>query len=251
MGYFLYLYWPSLSRLIPSAGPVGGGNVVELTGANLSTALLVHFGDAIAFPTAVSEGQLLVTAPPVAGPGTVPVYVTTTGGVSNRLLYTHAAAPSVTGVSPGTGPIAGGTTLVVTGTGLSQVTAVTVGGLPAVSFRAYSDTLLLVVTPPGTPGPADLVITTAGGSVTVAGGFGYQAPTQTAVSSAPDPSVVGEVTATVTAVAPGTGTPTGTVTLAIAGRTPRPCPWSTAGPARCSAPCRRAPTSPPATTTAT
>ncbi|WP_336053081.1 Ig-like domain repeat protein [Streptomyces sp. CA2R101] len=216
VGYFFYQYWPSLSRLIPSAGPVGGGNVVELVGANLNTALLVHFGDAIAFPTAVSERQLLVTAPPVAGPGTVPVYVTTIGGVSNRLLYTYAAAPSVTGVSPGTGPIAGGTTLVVTGTGLSQVTAVTVGGLPAASFRAYSDTLLLVVTPPGAPGPADLVITTAGGSVTVSGGFGYQAPTQTAVSSAPDPSVVGEAvafTAVVTGVPPTTGTPSGTVTF--------------------------------------
>ncbi|WP_328390788.1 Ig-like domain repeat protein [Streptomyces sp. NBC_00400] len=216
VGYFFYLYWPSLSRLIPSAGPVGGGNVVELVGANLSTALLVRFGDAIAFPTAVSEGQLLVTAPPVAGPGTVPVYLTTIGGVSNRLLYTYAAAPSVTGVSPGTGPTAGGTTLVVTGTGLSQVTAVTVGGLPAVSFRASSDTLLLVVTPPGTPGPDDLVITTPGGSVTVSGGFGYQAPTETAVSSAPGPSVVGEAvafTAVVTGVPPTTGTPSGTVTF--------------------------------------
>ncbi|MFJ9469872.1 Ig-like domain repeat protein [Streptomyces caniferus] len=216
IGYFFYLYWPVISRLIPSAGPVGGGNVVELVGANLSTALLVHFGDAIAFPTAVSERQLLVTAPPVAGPGTVPVYVTTIGGVSNQLPYTYAAVPSVTGVSPSTGPIAGGTTLVVSGTGLSRVTAVTVGGVPAVSFRAYSDTLLLVVTPPGTPGPADLVITTPGGSVTVSGGFGYQAPTETAVSSAPDPSAVGEAvtfTAVVTGVPPTTGTPTGTVTF--------------------------------------
>ncbi|MFG2533013.1 Ig-like domain repeat protein [Streptomyces sp. NPDC048516] len=216
VGYFFYLYWPSLSRLIPSAGPVGGGNVVELVGTNLNTALLVHFGAAIAFPTVVSEGQLLVTAPPVAGPGTVPVYVTTVGGVSNRQLYTYVAAPSVSGVSPSTGPIAGGTTLVVTGTGLSQVTAVTVGGLPAVSFRAYSDTLLLVVTPPGTPGPADLVITTPGGSVTVSGAFGYQAPTETAVSSTPDPAVVGEpvaFTAVVTGVPPTTGTPSGIVTF--------------------------------------
>ncbi|MFK0261389.1 Ig-like domain repeat protein [Streptomyces angustmyceticus] len=216
IGYFFYLYWPSISRLIPSAGPVGGGNVVELVGANLSTALLVHFGDAIAFPTAISEGQLLVTAPPVAGPGTVPVYVTTLAGVSNQLPYTYAASPSVNSVSPATGPIAGGTTLVVRGTGLARVTAVTVGGVPAVSFRAYSDTLLLVVTPPGTPGPADLVITTPGGSVTVSGGFGYQAPTETAVSSAPDPSVVGEAvtfTAVVTGVPPTTGTPSGTVTF--------------------------------------
>ncbi|MFF4284315.1 Ig-like domain repeat protein [Streptomyces sp. NPDC001633] len=216
IGYFFYLYWPSISRLIPTTGPVGGGNVVELVGVNLRTALLVRFGDAVAFPTAVSDSQLLVTAPPVAGPGTVPVSVTTLGGVSNRLLYTYIAAPSVAGISPSTGPIEGGTTLVVSGTGLSRVTAVTVDGVPAVSFRAFSDTLLLVVTPPGTPGPADLVITTPGGSVTVSGGYGYQASTRTTVSSAPDPSVVGQavaVTAVVTGVPPTIGTPSGTVTF--------------------------------------
>ncbi|WP_037837630.1 Ig-like domain repeat protein [Streptomyces sp. NRRL S-337] len=216
IGYFFYLYWPSISRLIPTTGPVGGGNVVELVGVNLRTALLVRFGDAVAFPTAVSDSQLLVTAPPVAGPGTVPVSVTTLGGVSNRLLYTYVAAPSVTGVSPSTGPIEGGTTLVVSGTGLSRVTEVTVDGVPAVSFRAFSDSLLLVVTPPGTPGPADLVITTPGGSVTVSGGYGYQASTRTTVSSAPDPSVVGQavaLTAVVTGVPPTTGTPSGTVTF--------------------------------------
>ncbi|BDM74734.1 hypothetical protein HEK616_82210 (plasmid) [Streptomyces nigrescens] len=216
IGYFFYLYWPSISRLMPTTGPVGGGNVVELVGVNLHTALLVRFGDAVAFPTAVSDSQLLVTAPPVAGPGTVPVSVTTLGGVSNQLLYTYVAAPSVTGVSPSTGPIGGGTTLVVSGTGLSRATAVTVDGVPAVSFRAFSDTLLLVVTPPGTPGPADLVITTPGGSVTVRGGYGYQASTRTTVSSAPAPSVVGQAvafTAVVTGVPSTTGTPSGTVTF--------------------------------------
>ncbi|MBI0384610.1 Ig-like domain repeat protein, partial [Streptomyces albiflaviniger] len=50
-----------------------------------------------------------------------------------------------------------------------------------------------------------------------------QSSTATAVSSAPDPSVVGEpvtVTATVTAVSPGAGTPTGTVTLDFGDGTP-------------------------------
>ncbi|MFE2188881.1 Ig-like domain repeat protein, partial [Streptomyces sp. NPDC059455] len=50
-----------------------------------------------------------------------------------------------------------------------------------------------------------------------------QSSTATAVSSAPDPSAVGEpvaVTATVTAVSPGAGTPTGTVTLDFGDGTP-------------------------------
>ncbi|MEU4894980.1 Ig-like domain repeat protein [Streptomyces sp. NPDC044780] len=223
IGYFFYIPWPTLTRITPLAGPIGGGNVVELTGAHLSTARLVRFGDSVAFPTAVSDQHLIVTAPPAPGPRTVPVYVITVGGVSNRLLYTYAAVPAVSGVSPATGGIAGGDTIVLAGTGLSQATGVTVGGAPAASFRSFSDTLLVVVTPPGVPGPADITVTTAGGSVTVPGGFDYKAPSTTAVTSAPDPAVVGQpvtFTAVVTGVPPTTGTPTGTVTFDFGDGTP-------------------------------
>ncbi|WP_413811566.1 Ig-like domain repeat protein [Streptomyces sp. OE57] len=223
IGSFFYLPWPTLTGIAPAAGPIGGGDVVELTGVNLSTARLVHFGDSVAHPTALSDQHLLVTAPPASGPGTVPVYVITVGGVSDLLLYTYAAVPVVTGVSPATGPTAGGEPVVLTGTGLRHVTAVTIGGVPATSFGSISDTLLVVVTPPNVPGPADITVTTAGGSVTVPDGFGYVAPSTTEVTSVPDPSVVGRpvaFTATVTAVPPGVGTPTGAVTIDFGDGTP-------------------------------
>ncbi|GAA3368941.1 hypothetical protein GCM10017744_086980 [Streptomyces antimycoticus] len=216
IGFFYYVAWPTLTGLLPIAGPIGGGNIVELTGVNLSTARLVRFGNAIASPTAVSDQHLLVAAPPASGPGTVSLYVISVGGVSNRLLYTYAPVPVVTEVSPATGSVAGGETIVLTGTGLTYVTGVTIGGVPAASFESYSDTLLAVVTPPGLPGPADITVTTAGGSVTVPGGFAYTASTTTAITSAPDPSVVGQpvtFTAVVTGVPPTAGTPTGTVTV--------------------------------------
>lgn len=216
IGYFYYLSWPGLSGIVPASGPVGGGNTVELSGVNLSTALVVHFGDAVTFPTVVSDRQLLVTAPPASGPGTVPVHVATIGGVSNRLLYTYTAAPSVSRVSPATGPVTGGSTVVLTGTGLARATGVTIGGVPARSFRAYSDTLIVAVTPPGGPGPADITVTAPGGMVTVLNAFGYKAASATAVISTPDPAVVGQpvhFTATVTGAPPTTGTPSGTVTF--------------------------------------
>ncbi|WP_435242247.1 Ig-like domain repeat protein [Streptomyces cucumeris] len=216
IGTFYYIPWPRLKTIVPDAGPLGGGNVIELTGVNLSTAQLVYFGDSLAFPAVVTDQNLLVTAPPATGPGTVPVWVTGVGGVSNRLAYTYAPTPDVTGVSPSTGPIAGGSTILLTGTGLSLVSGVFIGGVPAVSFRAFSDTLVVVVTPPGTPGSADITVLTPGGTATLTGAFGYMAPTETAVTSAPDPSLVGEpvtFTATVTGVPPTTGTPTGTVTF--------------------------------------
>ncbi|MGW2001491.1 beta strand repeat-containing protein, partial [Streptomyces tubercidicus] len=214
VGYFFYLPWPSLAGIAPATGPIGGGNTVILTGANLSTSLRVYFGDAVAFPTVLSDREISVTVPPTTGPGTVPVYVTTLGGVSNRLLYTYATVAHVTGVSPDTGPIAGGTTLVLTGSGLARVTGITIGGVPVSSFRAFSDSLLVVVTPPGVPGPADIVLTTPGGSVTLPGGFDYKAPSVVTVTSAPDPAPVGQpvtFTATLEGVPATTGTPSGTV----------------------------------------
>ncbi|GGO81908.1 hypothetical protein GCM10012280_07290 [Wenjunlia tyrosinilytica] len=223
IGSFLYIPWPGLRGILPSTGPIGGGTIVELTGVNLSTAIVVHFGDAVAHPTAVSDQHLLVTAPPATGPGTVPVHVRTVGGVSNRLFYTYAPVPEVTGVTPATGPIAGDSTLLLTGTGLSRVTAVTVGGAPARSFRSYSDSLVVVVTPPGVAGPADITVTTAGGTVTVPDAFGYMVPTQTALTSAPDPALVGgpvTFTAVVTGVPPTTGTPSGTVTFGFGDGSP-------------------------------
>ncbi|MGW3010143.1 Ig-like domain repeat protein [Streptomyces sp. NPDC001219] len=218
VGSFFYIPWPSLTGIAPATGPVGGGNTVLLTGAGLSTALLVRFGDAVAFPTALSDRQVSVTVPPAAGPGTVPVQITTIGGVSNRLLYTYAVVANVTGISPDTGPIAGGTTVVLTGSGLARVSGVTIGGVPVRSFRAYSDNLLVVVTPAGVPGPADIVVTTPGGSVTLPNAFGYKAPSTMTVSSAPDPSLVGQpvtFTAELAGVPPTTGTPSGTVVFAF------------------------------------
>lgn len=213
VGYFFYLPWPSLAGIAPATGPIGGGNTVILTGANLSTSLRVYFGDAVAFPTVLSDREISVTVPPTTGPGTVPVHVTTLGGVSNRLLYAYATVAHVTGVSPDTGPIAGGTTLVLTGSGLARVTGVTIGGVPVSSFRAFSDSLLVVVTPPGVPGPADIVLTTPG-SVTLPGGFDHKAPSVVTVTSAPDPAPVGQpvtFTATLEGVPSTTGTPSGTV----------------------------------------
>ncbi|MBU3867072.1 Ig-like domain repeat protein [Streptomyces sp. 4503] len=237
IGYFYYVAWPTLTGLLPIAGPIGGGNIVELTGVNLSTARLVLFGTAIASPTAVSDQHLLVTAPPASGPGTVSLYVISVGGVSNRLLYTYAPVPVVTDVSPSTGSVAGGETIILTGTGLTFVTGVTIGGVPAASFESYSDTLLAVVTPPGVPGPADITVTTAGGSVTVPGGFTYTAATTTAVTSAPDPSVVGQpvtFTTVVTAVPSTAGTPTGTGTVDFGDGTPSVNVSLTAGTATVS-----------------
>jgi hypothetical protein len=223
IGFFFYLSAPRLSRVAPGSGPLGGGNPVTLTGTNLYTAESVHFGNATVFPTALTDQRLVVVAPAAAVPSTVPVYADAVGGVSNRLPYTYAAAPVILGLSPASGPIAGGTTVVVRGTGLGGATSVAFGGFSAPSFRSNSDTLVVAVTPPGLTGPAAVTVTTPGGSATLPGAFTFRAQSETVVTSGPDPSVSGEpvvVTATVTGIPMTAGTPTGTVTLEFGDGTP-------------------------------
>ncbi|RSM42652.1 hypothetical protein DMA12_20735 [Amycolatopsis balhimycina DSM 5908] len=111
-------------------------------------------------------------------------------------------APTVTKIAPASGPSAGGTTVTITGTGLTGATAVTFGTVPATSYTVVSDTSVTAVSPPGT-GTADITVTTPGGTsaVTAADRFTY--------TTAPKPAV--------TAVIPNRGPSTGNTYAVIIG----------------------------------
>src|SRR5690606_20281932 len=87
-----------------------------------------------------------------------------------------AAAPTLTAVAPATGPVAGGTSVTLTGTDLTGATAVTFGGTPAASFTVDSATQITAVTPAHAAGAVDVAVTTPGGSATLAGAFTFEAP---------------------------------------------------------------------------
>lgn len=78
------------------------------------------------------------------------------------LANTPAATLDVTGVSPNSGPLAGGTAVVISGTGLSGVTGVKFGGVPAASFAVQNDTTVNATSPAGTSvGSVDILVSTA------------------------------------------------------------------------------------------
>jgi alpha-tubulin suppressor-like RCC1 family protein len=86
-------------------------------------------------------------------------------------------APTVTGVSPSTGPAAGGTLVTVSGRGFTGAIAVDFGGAAAASFSVVSDSQLTAVSPAGKPGTVDATVTTDGGTsvASPADQFGYLA----------------------------------------------------------------------------
>ncbi|HUP68874.1 MAG TPA: kelch repeat-containing protein [Acidimicrobiales bacterium] len=106
------------------------------------------------------------------------------GHLQSSELY--APPPEVTGVTPATGPTAGGTAVAIVGSGFSGVTSVGFGPFAAASFAPDPErpaTRLLAVTPKHGPGVADVAVATSPAtgvvleSVPAAGGrFSYFAP---------------------------------------------------------------------------
>lgn len=159
---------PAVTSVSPTGGPIIGGNTVTVTGTGLTGATLVTFGGTAATGlTVVNDSQLTVTAPPHVA-GTVDVLVTTPSGTStnttaDNYLY-GAALPTITAVTPSSGPLTGGNTVTITGTGLTGATSVTFGGTAGTAVTVGSDTSLTVTAPAHVAGVVDIVVTTPFGS---------------------------------------------------------------------------------------
>ena len=136
-------YAPCLTGITPNQGPAG--TVVTLQGRNLYGITSVTFGStSVPFTPSISGGATVV-APP--GSGTVAVTVTANSGgrsVTSSLPFTYTTP--LTGIEPSQGPASGGTTVHITGPGLSGATAVEFAGIEATSFHVESETAISAVT---------------------------------------------------------------------------------------------------------
>ena len=86
--------------------------------------------------------------------------------------------PSVTTLSPISGPLAGGNSVTIIGTEFSTATAVSFGGTAANSFTVNNATEITATAPAGSAGAVNVEVTTAGGIATATGAYTYlSAPT--------------------------------------------------------------------------
>jgi len=205
---YTYVAAPTVTSISPSAGPTGGGQTVVITGTGFSAAAAtgaVKFGSANATYTINSNTQITATAPANAA-GTYDITVTTPGGTSAPSVtgqYTYITAPTVTSISPSTGPSGGGQTVVITGTGFSAAAgtgAVKFGAANAI-YTVNSNTQITATAPANAAGTYDITVTTPGG---------------TSATSAADQYTYA-ATPTVTAISPSAGPTSGGQTVAITG----------------------------------
>ncbi|MGY2011691.1 beta strand repeat-containing protein, partial [Nocardia gipuzkoensis] len=159
---YTYVPTPALTTVVPNSGTAAGGTTVVLTGTDLTGATAVSFGATPAASFTVDSATQITAVSP-AGTGTVQVTATTVGGTTNGVAYTYIPVPALANVVPNSGPVAGGTTVVLTGTDLTGATDVSFGATPAASFTVDSATQITAVSPAGT-GTVQVTATTAGGT---------------------------------------------------------------------------------------
>jgi alpha-tubulin suppressor-like RCC1 family protein len=160
---------PVVRGLNRAYGPTAGGTEVTIEGSDLSQARAVDFGvtSATSFTVGVEpERQITAIAPP--GTGTVDVTVTGPAGTSLTRAsdqFTYLPRPMVTGVTPSHGTPYGVTSVTITGTGFTDVSAVRFGGVEAaVPFTVNSSTSITAIAPQEGSGTVDVTVTTGGGT---------------------------------------------------------------------------------------
>ncbi len=168
--------YPIVTGISPSLG--SAGDTVTIAGTNFTSATAVNFGAVPASSFSInSDTSITATVP--AGTGIVDVTVTNavgTSAVSGSDQFSYA--PGVTGVSPNSGNVAGGTIVTITGVNFVGVTGVKFGPNNAVSFTVNSPTSI-TATSPGGINVVDVTVTNAGGTsaVSAADQFTYSSGT--------------------------------------------------------------------------
>jgi len=198
---------PVVKSIAPSSGTTAGGTIVTIAGTGLVGATKVTFGSVPAATYNVVSDTEITAVSPAQAAGTQYVLVTTAGGTSKPVVsadqFTYSASvPIVTKIAPASGVSAGGTTVTITGGGLTGTTKVTFGTAAAVSYSVVSDTEITAVSPPQPAGTVNVLVTTAGGtSKPAASGdqFTYTTPVPviTKISPTSGPSA-GGTTVTIT-----------------------------------------------------
>jgi hypothetical protein len=178
---------PTVSSVSPVSGSSEGGTHVLVQGTGFLPGATVTIGVAPVSVEVISETQIRVVTAAHA-PGSEEVVVTTADGKSTggpSYTYVLPPPPTVSSVSPASGPIAGGTPVLVTGSNFLPSSKVEIGGV-ASAAEVISETELKVLTPAHEAGPAEVVVTTAGGHST--GGPSYTYVPLPVVSSVSPPS---------------------------------------------------------------
>lgn len=151
-------------RLLTSLGKIG--SKIGILGQGFSSSSVVNFdGVKAKTPSLSGGGYLTATVPSAALTGAVTV---TTGANKLTCAQTFKVTPTIKTFNPASGAV--GTSVTITGSGLTQTTRITFNETLAPGFVVNSDTSITVNVPTGAT-TGKIVATTKGGSATSATNF--------------------------------------------------------------------------------
>ncbi len=97
-------------------------------------------------------------------------------GVRPNVTATVLPPPMITGISPASGSISGGTSVAISGANFAEVKSVSFGASPATAFSAGSEGQITATAPSSSaPGPLSVLVTTVAGTATSPQQFTYTA----------------------------------------------------------------------------
>lgn len=191
---FTYTDGPIVSSLNPASGPTVGGTIVIISGSNFVEGATVVFGGtpAVAASFNAGTGQITALSPAAAAAGPAQVRVTTPAGISpvtDAAEFTYGAAkPVITAITPNSGTVFGGETVVISGVGFLGTVCpggILFGTSVVQQCTVINDTTIQVTTPPGQSGPTVVVVTTPNGTSEIVENFTY---TKTGSGTTPPPA---------------------------------------------------------------
>ena len=173
---FTYQDPPTVASIAPTLGPSTGATTITITGTNFTGATGVSFGG-IPAPgfTVVNATTITAGTPPRTSAGTVDVAVTNYAGTGTlSAAFTYTSSPAIAFISPTSGPVTGGTLIIVTGTGFVNGAVVTFGGIPSSTVAFVNDTRLTATAPPKVAGAVDIGVRNPDGqTATLTGAYTY------------------------------------------------------------------------------
>ncbi|MBI3845782.1 MAG: VCBS repeat-containing protein [Planctomycetes bacterium] len=173
-----YRYQIAIDSIAPIEGPAGGGTLVTVTGAGYTAGnTSVSFAGQPSPGVTVLNSRTVQAITPVGPPGPADVTVTTPAD-STTLPGGFRFRTTIDRVDPTSGPSAGGTFIVLSGSGFTTTsdTIVRIGGVVATGVQVLDSTTITAVTGPSVAGPANVVVQNSADTAQLTGGFSYLDP---------------------------------------------------------------------------
>ena len=171
----------TITGITPSSGPRTGGTWITITGTGFPTEVRVFFDQTPANPaltTVVSPTEITTVTPGILNPKCVDVTVIGVTGQASCTLpngYCYTSGCIISTILPGSGPMVGGTVVIISGSTFNPAGSVRFGDnlSPSVDFKSPTE-IEAVVPPSAISGPVDVKVFGMMGTQCVAvGGFFY------------------------------------------------------------------------------